>query len=501
MVMDMRSLLRWTATVALLASSAAAQAQTQIPWAANLEQAQQAATEQRKLVLLHFHNDHCPPCERVEREVYSQPQVAEAIARNYIPVKIHAGEKPKIAEQFRVDRWPTDIISLPSGQEIMRTTSPQKPADYIGMVDQIAMRTGVGAARHWQSSMAAAGQTVLDPQVAQAQAVAGQAADAAQGYANQAATTAQGFANQSTSTFQNYAQQANRWNQQANGAAQQLGNTAQQLGNSAQQMGSLVQNTGRDVRNAWEAGAAASTAPQGPPADSPYAQFAQPQPGLPPAVQPQTAQAPAAQPQLPPEPSLPTANPFIGAALPQRVATPQLPHALTTQQPVPQTAAPQDAAAPSAAPAAQPMGSLAGSPSPALTADQGLVPASQAPAVAMEGYCPVTLLEQRKWKRSDPKYGAIHRGRTYLFSSEAEQQKFLANPDGYSPMLSGFDPVIFSQRGELVEGKRSYGLTYNKQIFLFADEGSLQAFSKSPHAFAQQAHQAMNQAETGSKLR
>jgi YHS domain-containing protein len=147
------------------------------------------------------------------------------------------------------------------------------------------------------------------------------------------------------------------------------------------------------------------------------------------------------------------------------------------------------------------MGSLAGSPSPALTPDHGLVPASQAPPVAMEGYCPVTLLEQRKWKRSDPKFGAIHRGRTYLFASEAEQQKFLANPDAFSPILSGFDPVVFAQRGEMVEGKRSYGLTYNKQIFLFADEASLQAFSKTPQAFAETARQAMIQAETGSKLR
>jgi len=113
----------------------------------------------------------------------------------------------------------------------------------------------------------------------------------------------------------------------------------------------------------------------------------------------------------------------------------------------------------------------------------------------------VTLLEQRKWQRSDPKYGAIHRGRTYLFASEAEQKKFLANPDGYSPMLSGFDPVIFSQRGELVEGKRSYGLTYNKQIFLFADEASLQAFSKSPHSYAEGARQAMIRANPASTFR
>lgn len=147
------------------------------------------------------------------------------------------------------------------------------------------------------------------------------------------------------------------------------------------------------------------------------------------------------------------------------------------------------------------MNPLGSSPSPALTPDQGLVPASQAPPTALEGYCPVTLLEQGKWKRSDPKFGAIHRGRTYLFATEAEQKKFLADPDAFSPVLSGFDAVAFSQHGHLVEGKRSYGLKYNKQIFLFADEASLQAFSKNPQAFAEQARQAMTRAATGSTLR
>lgn len=531
MVIDMRSLVRLTVLATLLVGAAAARGQSQIPWVSDLEQAQQVAEGQHKLILIHFYNDHCPPCERVENEVFSQPRVVEAIVRNYVPVKVHAGAQPKVAEQFRVDRWPTDIICTPAWQEIMRTTSPQKPDAYIGMVDQIAMQTGVGTGRNWQTSMQAVGQTVLDSHVAQAQAVAGQAAGAVQGYAGQAGaaaqgyldqsgTSAQGFANQSNSTFQGYADQANRWNQQAAGAAEQAnntalqaGNVAQQFGNTAQQMRSLLPSAGRDWQTAWNSGAAAAApstgaAPQG----SAYAQFAQPnsQPAAQPqSAPPQVAQTPAAQPQLPPAALLPTANPFVGAA-PSQSPAPNLaaaPSVAAPPQAAPTTSAtipPPSAApntAPGTAPPTAPMGALSGSPSPSLTRDQGLVPASQAPPVALEGYCVVTLLEQRKWQRSDPKYGAIHRGRTYLFASEAEQKKFLANPDGYSPMLSGFDPVIFSQRGELVEGKRSYGLTYNKQIFLFADEASLQAFSKSPHSYAEGARQAMIRANPASTFR
>jgi protein disulfide-isomerase len=138
---------------------------------------------------------------------------------------------------------------------------------------------------------------------------------------------------------------------------------------------------------------------------------------------------------------------------------------------------------------------------PSERANAQFVPASQAPALALEGYCPVTLLESRKWHKSDPQFGAIHRGRTYLFRTAAEQTKFLAAPDRYSPVLSGFDPVVFAQRGEQVEGKRSYGLTYNRQIYLFADEASLKAFEQSPQAYATAAHTAMMQAESAPQYR
>jgi protein disulfide-isomerase len=100
------------------------------------------------------------------------------------------------------------------------------------------------------------------------------------------------------------------------------------------------------------------------------------------------------------------------------------------------------------------------------------------------------------WKKADPKFGAIHRGKTYLFASKEAQEKFLANPDAFTPVLSGCDPVRYAQQGEFVEGKRDFGLVYGKRIFLFADEASLNRFDQTPAAFAETAYQAMLKSET-----
>jgi YHS domain-containing protein len=129
-----------------------------------------------------------------------------------------------------------------------------------------------------------------------------------------------------------------------------------------------------------------------------------------------------------------------------------------------------------------------------------LVEAAKAPPIAMDGFCPVTLLEtvsrdphdRSAWKKGNVKFGAIHRNRTYLFTSAEQQQKFLANPDAYAPVLSGCDPVVFAERGELLDGKRAYGLiTPDKRIFLFADEAALRKFNQSPGSYAAAAQQAM----------
>jgi YHS domain-containing protein len=125
-----------------------------------------------------------------------------------------------------------------------------------------------------------------------------------------------------------------------------------------------------------------------------------------------------------------------------------------------------------------------------------MVSSADAPPVVLEGYCVVSMAETRKLKKADARFGAVHRGRTYLFISEAEQAKFLADPDRYAVILSGYDPVKFAKTGQLVEGKRQFGMIYQQKIYLMSDEESLNQFAASPQFFSTTAHQAMLKTET-----
>src|SRR6478609_2330912 len=143
----MKSILRawWLAGVVLLTGSVLGE--DRIPWVADFNTACGMAAEQRRLVLLHFYNDNCGPCVRLDQNVFSKTEVADAVSQNYLAVKVHAGKNPQLATRYHVNQWPTDVFVTASGLEVFRTVSPQKPTEYIAVLNQVALQSGVSATR------------------------------------------------------------------------------------------------------------------------------------------------------------------------------------------------------------------------------------------------------------------------------------------------------------------------------------------------------------------
>jgi YHS domain-containing protein len=148
--------------------------------------------------------------------------------------------------------------------------------------------------------------------------------------------------------------------------------------------------------------------------------------------------------------------------------------------------------------AANPMAGAPQANAPATTAQAPPAQAAQAgaaahvppqlppgcPPLGLSGYCPVMLVERQAWVMGNPTWGVVHRGRTYLFLGPQEKEKFLADPDRYSPVMSGLDPVLALDNRVTVEGKREFGVFLDGRVYLFADEASLQRFQQNPKRYA-----------------
>ena len=122
-------------------------------------------------------------------------------------------------------------------------------------------------------------------------------------------------------------------------------------------------------------------------------------------------------------------------------------------------------------------------------------------ALGLDGFCPVQLVENFRWQPGQKAWGAIHRGRTYLFTGAEEQRRFLANPDRYAPISSGDDVVLLLEQGRSVPGCREHGLQFDGHIYLFADEGTLDRFHSNPRYYADRALQVLRSANQTAAVR
>ncbi len=109
--------------------------------------------------------------------------------------------------------------------------------------------------------------------------------------------------------------------------------------------------------------------------------------------------------------------------------------------------------------------------------------ASANPPLGLDGYCAVQLSVNERWVPGNPQWGAIHRGKTYLFSGPEEQRQFLADPDRYAPVLDGCDIVNVVDRGQGIDGRREHGAWFQDRVYLFASEQALQRFSAEPQRY------------------
>jgi protein disulfide-isomerase len=170
-----------------------------------------------------------------------------------------------------------------------------------------------------------------------------------------------------------------------------------------------------------------------------------------------------------------TANPYaMPAGAAAQVAQSAPPQSVAAPQPstTAQTGTPAIPAA-HRNPVAGPIDSI-----PAGEDSASAIPA--APKLAMDGYCPVSLLEQDQWIEGNPQFGVIHLGQLYLFVDQAAVTKFLADPEPYTPVLNGIDVVRFFEEKRIVQGKRDFGVRDpdHNRMFFFADEAARAHFEE-----------------------
>ncbi|HEY4232431.1 MAG TPA: thioredoxin family protein [Lacipirellulaceae bacterium] len=450
----------------LLAVPAEAQ-EMGVHWQQDIETAKATARQTGRLVLVHVWSDGCVPCRALEQNVFNQPGFASALEAQFIPVKLNANEYPGIAQGFGITRVPTDVILTPDGQVLSKGISPTTPSAYLAEVGQVSNQYLSQSGHAFQNAVAAApmppvlnsayaslqiGQPTLPP--ASPSPVASPPALTTSMPALSAASGAVPLA-------------------QANDRYATAGTPAWATQPASGPIG-YATTTPSNTSSAAPAAVAPIVAPiqTTNPYASAYAPAATPSPTTPIAAPAQR------QPITPIDFSVPPAN---SGGVPTSAEASQSRPAMQPNYAA--TVAP-NLSAPANTTTATTATTLTNAP------DARQLPAG-APPLAFDGYCPVSMRAMWKWVPGDARYGAIHRGRTYWFAGPKEQQQFLANPDYYSPALSGLDPVMALDHKQSIPGVREHSLDYDNQFYMFSSEATLQQFSANPERYANGVRQAM----------
>jgi tetratricopeptide (TPR) repeat protein len=85
----------------------------------SLEEAQDRAKAEGKLVFVDVGAYWCPPCQKLDEQVFIMPKVGEALGDRYISVHIDAekGEGPDVVREYHVQAYPTLLVLEPGGME------------------------------------------------------------------------------------------------------------------------------------------------------------------------------------------------------------------------------------------------------------------------------------------------------------------------------------------------------------------------------------------------
>jgi YHS domain-containing protein len=100
--------------------------------------------------------------------------------------------------------------------------------------------------------------------------------------------------------------------------------------------------------------------------------------------------------------------------------------------------------------------------------------------IAMGGYCPVSILNARRWVAGSKQQTVLLDGKLYLFAGEAEKVAFLGNPVAFTPALGGDCVVTATADGTRVRGSIEFSAIHSKRLFLFQGAAEKEQFMLAP---------------------
>lgn len=427
------------AAALLVFSGAVGARQPDIPWSTDIEASLHRASAEGRPVLMEFTADWCTHCQRMEKNTFTDPQVAARINRNFVAIRIDADAHKPIVRELGIKGLPAMLVVAPDMEILERITGYQTPESLLTRLDNALAQTSVAAtpAASGITRPAAMEREPTSPE-SEPDFTSGSRTDAAadSGFATLDSPPP---AAQPTPAAQPQNQESGRVS---------LGDTRADLPAlpATQPADDAWADFGTDIADSARSSSdhEADTAPFEADSDLPaWADRSAGEPESPVASGGAAAEA--------------AANDAFTEFVPEDAGIPEFP-ALGSGD----------------------SGSARPSETPEPSADTQTSASSSGLRTAFAGQCPVTAIDERRIVPGERTCRVICRGREVWFCSDAARARFESDPTKYWPMFDGLCPLTLAEQGEAVEGDLRYAVLFRKRIWLLRDQAAVQAFVDRP---------------------
>lgn len=96
------------------------------------------STGDGKPIYYYFYTDTCVYCRQMEEKVLSNRTVIDAIEADFGYVKVNGGKDRKLASEYSIGAYPTNLFAYPDGSEMGRVTGAiLDPDDFLDVLRQV----------------------------------------------------------------------------------------------------------------------------------------------------------------------------------------------------------------------------------------------------------------------------------------------------------------------------------------------------------------------------
>ncbi len=114
-----------------------------VDWVRDFDQALQKAKTGKKLVMVDIYTDWCGWCKKLDRDVYTNPQVEEKLTKDFVAVKINPEKSAggaQLARQFGTRGYPHIVFTDADGHKVGEIRGYASAADFLKQLEQLTAK-------------------------------------------------------------------------------------------------------------------------------------------------------------------------------------------------------------------------------------------------------------------------------------------------------------------------------------------------------------------------